>query len=82
MGLKEKHDELRYEELPRLTEELIKINPLYEKNKGWLTPIKVGINETNETKKLIKKIYKRIKAKFIKKNEGWKRIGIGSITLL
>lgn len=63
LDAEEKDDNIIQSQLPNLANELNNINPLYETNKGWLTPEKVGINETNETKKLIKKIFKRVKAK-------------------
>lgn len=63
LDLQEKSDAVQITDVPNLAEELKKMNPLYEQNKGWLTPVKVGINDTNETKKIIKKIYKRVKAK-------------------
>ena len=45
--------------LPNLFEELTKENPLFNKNKGWLSPEKVGIVGDGR----MKKVLKRIKAK-------------------
>lgn len=62
-NLSEKEDLLKTYQLPILNDELEKINPLYEKNKGWLSPTKVGFNETSKVKKLVRRIYKGLKTR-------------------
>jgi hypothetical protein len=62
-NLSEKEDLLKTYQLPILNDELEKINPLYEKNKGWLSPTKVGFNETSKAKKIVRRIYKSLKTR-------------------
>ena len=64
--MSEKQPIIELKDIPNLEIEMNAINPLFKQNKGWLSPEKVGVNDTNEFKKLMRRIYKRVFARLNK----------------